>query len=163
VDERRFVITAPSRDVRQIDADLTLTALMDVTIEKTNHSLFSIRLDPDLSVRNAGRMVNAAGAAGEKATFGQASPWMAAFGRRGSGATEGIALFQHPANPWYPAPWFTRDYGFLSPTPMYWPANDVSTKLARGDKLRLRYRVVVFTGEMDAIDLAARFKAYGQM
>jgi hypothetical protein len=160
-DERRFVITAPAKDVRQIDADITLTALAAVTIEKTNHSLFSVRLDQDLSVRHGGRMINASGAAGEKATFGQASPWMAAFATRGS-ATEGLALFQHPSNPWYPAPWFTRDYGFLSPTPMYWPADDVATRLAKGDTLRLRYRVVVFTGDPGTIDLAGRFKAYAQ-
>ncbi|MDD2599917.1 MAG: PmoA family protein [Kiritimatiellae bacterium] len=40
-------------------------------------------------------------------------------GRRGSGAFKGLAILQHPENPWYPSPWFTRDYGLLSPTPMY--------------------------------------------
>jgi hypothetical protein len=159
-DTRRIVVTAPSKAVRQIDVELALTALADVTIEKTNHSLFSVRLDPDLSVRLGGTMVNARGDAGEKATFGQASPWMAAYGRRGAGAVEGLALFQHPASAWFPSPWFTRDYGFLSPTPLYWPANGVATKLAKGQSLRLRYRVVVFSGDPGEIDFAARFAAY---
>ena len=159
-DARRMVISALSKQVRQIDFDVTLTALVDVTILQTNHSLFSVRLDPDLAVRHGGSMVNALGAAGEKATFGQASPWMTAYGRRGSGAPEGLAVFQHPANPWYPAPWFTRDYGFLSPTPMYWPRDGVATRIAKGETFRLRYRVLVFSGDPKEVDLAGRFAAY---
>lgn len=145
-DTRRIVIRAPSKAVRQIDFDVTLEALTDVEIEKTNHSFFSGRMDPDLSVRCGGAMVNAQGGAGEKETFGKASPWMACYGRRGSGVVEGMAIMQHPANPWYPSPWFTRDYGFFSPTPMFWPADGVSTKLVKGGTLRLRYRVLVFAG-----------------
>ncbi|GAF95919.1 unnamed protein product, partial [marine sediment metagenome] len=30
------------------------------------------------------------------------------------GITEGIAILQHPDNRWFPAKWFTRDYGFFS-------------------------------------------------
>ena len=157
------MITAPSKQVRQIDVEVTLTALVDVTILQTNHSLFSVRLDPDIAVRHGGSMVNAQGAAGEKATFGQASPWMAAYGRRGSGTTEGLALFQHPSNPWYPAHWFTRDYGFISPTPMYWPRDGVATRIAKGETLRLRYRVLVFTGDPKELDLVGRFAAYAAM
>lgn len=159
-DTRRIVLSAPSKQVRLIDFDITMTALEDVTIQKTNHSLFSVRLDPDLTVRHGGTMLNASGAAGEKATFGQGSPWMAGYGRRGSGVWEGLALFQHPQNPWYPSPWFTRDYGFLSPTPMYWPADTKATMIAKGQTLRLRYRVVVFTGDPKEVDLAARFAAW---
>ena len=44
-------------------------------------------------------------------------PGQSSAGARG-GVTEGIAIFQHPGNRWYPSKWFTRDYGFFSPTPM---------------------------------------------
>jgi hypothetical protein len=159
-DARRVAISAPTRQLRQIDVEIAMTALVDVTIEKTNHSLFSVRLDPDISVRQGGHLVNAAGAAGEKATFGQGSPWIVGYGRRGSGTTEGLALFQHPGNPWYPSPWFTRDYGFLSPTPMYWPADGQATRLAKGETLRLRYRVLVFSADPKEVDLPGLFAAY---
>jgi hypothetical protein len=76
--------------------------------------------------------VNAEGESGEKATFGKNSPWMDYFGKRGD-FMEGIAILQHPSNPWYPSPWFTRDYGFMSPTPMYWPANDKETVMKKGE------------------------------
>ena len=144
-DTRKFTITSPSATVRLIDAEITMEMLMDVTIKKTNHSLFSVRMAADLSVKNGGTMVNAEGESGEKATFGKNSPWMDYFGKRGD-FVEGIAILQHPSNPWYPSPWFTRDYGFMSPTPMYWPANEVETTVKKGDKLFLRYRVVVHGG-----------------
>ena len=95
---------------------------MDVPIRKTNHSLFSARMAADLSVTNGGTMINAEGLKSEKDTFGKSSPWIDFYGKRGD-TIEGLAIFQHPSNPWYPSPWFTRDYGFMSPTPMYWPAN----------------------------------------
>ena len=158
-DSRKFTITSPSATIRLIDAEITMEMLMDVTIKKTNHSLFSVRMAADLSVKNGGTMVNAEGDSGEKATFGKSSPWMDYFGKRGD-FVEGIAILQHPANPWYPSPWFTRDYGFMSPTPMYWPANDKETLLKKGEKLVLRYKVVVHGGNSSEVKVAELFKQF---
>jgi hypothetical protein len=156
-DDRRITIRAHADGTRVIDFDITLTALEDVTIRKTNHSLFSARMDPDLTPKFGGAMVNAEGMSGEKETFGKPSPWLACFGPRGQdGKSEGLAILQHPENPGYPSPWFTRDYGFLSPTPMFWPADGKSTNLAKGATLRLRYRVVVFSGTPEAAGIAGR-------
>jgi hypothetical protein len=159
-DRRRIVISAPAQNLRQIDVEIVLEALMAVTIEKTNHSLFSVRMDPDLTPALGGTMINAEGGSAEKGTFGQPSPWMACYGRRGSGAVEGLALFQHPSTRWAPSPWFTRDYGFMSPTPMYWPADGKATQLARGEKVTLRYRVLVFAGAPEPGALARRYAEY---
>jgi hypothetical protein len=159
-DTRRIVISAPSPKLRQIDFDITLEALEDVVIEKTNHSLFSARMDPDLTPVFGGTMVNAGGAKGEKDTFGKPSPWLACFGSRGGRTTEGLAILQHPQNPGYPAPWFTRDYGFLSPTPMFWPADGSNTRIAKGGKLRLIYRVLVFSGTPESAGVAQAFTEF---
>jgi len=153
-DSRRFVITAPSPERFLIDVEITLQALMDVHILKTNHSLFSVRVANDLAVTNGGTMINAEGASGEKETWGKRSAWLGFHGSRGNGV-EGIAIIQHPSNPWYPSPWFTRDYGFMSPTPMEWPENDEGTFLKKGTSLLLRYRVVVHSGE-NVTELIAR-------
>ncbi len=161
-DTRRYVLTAPSAETRVIDATVTLEALCDVEIEKTNHSFFSVRADPAFAVQAGGTMVNAEGLKGEKETFGKGSGWMAFYGKHGAGVEEGVALFQHPGNPWYPAPWFTRDYGFLSPTPMYWPQDGKSTRLAKGEKHVLRYRVVVFTGDPARAKLGELYEAYAR-
>jgi len=159
IDRRTITISAPSQTLYQLDFDIEMEMLMDVTIEKTNHSLFSVRVDGDLSVDQGGTMINAEGMTSEKATFGVRSPWMDFYGTRKTGI-EGIAILQHPSNPWYPSPWFTRDYGFLSPTPMYWPENDKETNLRKGEKLKLRYRVLVHAGDTKQAGIAALFDKY---
>lgn len=158
-DKRKITVSAPSKDKFQIDFDVTMEMLMDVVIEKTNHSLFSGRMDLDLAVINGGVMINAEGDTGEKNTFGKGSPWIDCYGKR-SGKTEGMAIMQHPSNDWYPAPWFTRDYGFFSPTPMYWPKNDKNTTLKKGQLIKLRYRVLVHSGNHIEAGIAQEFEKY---
>ncbi|MCG8306822.1 MAG: PmoA family protein [Cytophagales bacterium] len=158
-DLRTIKISAPSEDLYQIDFDITMEMLVDVTVQKTNHSLFSGRMDPDLAVTNGGTMVNAEGETGEKNTFGKRSAWMDYHGKR-MGGIEGMAILQHPTNAWFPAPWFTRDYGFFSPTPMYWPENDKTTDLKKGDTIKLRYRVLVHTGDHKEAKIAELFEKY---
>lgn len=158
-DTRLITVSAPSENVRRIDFDITLVPMEDVRIEKTNHSLFSARMTPALSVAQGGALVNAEGDANEKGTFGKVSPWCDYSGVR-DGKAEGLAILQHPANPWHPAPWFTRDYGFFSPTPMFWPENGTHIDLPKGESLRLRYRVLVHAGDAAAADIAAAYAAY---
>jgi hypothetical protein len=159
LDRRRITVTAASETVWQLDFDIEMEMLMDVVIEKTNHSLFSVRTDPDLSVEQGGTMVNAEGMETEKGTFGVGSPWIDCYGTRKTGI-EGIAVMQHPSNPWFPSPWFTRDYGFISPTPMYWPANEKDTRLKKGEKIALRYRVLVHAGDTKQADVAGKYEIY---
>ena len=158
-DTRKYIITAPSATMTQIDVEITMEMLIDVVIKQTNHSLFSARMAADLSVTNGGTMINAEGAKSEKDTFGKSSPWMDFYGKRGQ-ATEGLAIMQHPSNPWYPSPWFTRDYGFMSPTPMYWPQNGTDTQMKKGTVLVLRYRVLVHAGTNTEADIAGQFEKY---
>jgi hypothetical protein len=158
-DTRRIAISSPSDKLRQIDFDITLEALERVLIGKTNHSLFSARMDPDLTPAFGGKLVNAAGENGQDNNFGKPSPWMAGYGSRGK-TVEGLAILQHPGNPGFPYQWFTRDYGFLSPTPMWWPADGKGMRLAKGDKLVLRYRVLVFTGTPEEAGIAKLFNDY---
>jgi hypothetical protein len=158
-DTRKITITAPSNDIYQIDFDVTLEMLMDVIIEKTNHSLFSGRMDADLAVINGGTMINSNGEKGEKETFGKKAAWIDFYGKRGD-KQEGMAIMQHPSNEWYPAPWFTRDYGFFSPTPMYWPQNDKETVLKKGQTIKLKYRVLVHSGDTSNAKIAEQFEKY---
>jgi hypothetical protein len=144
-DRREIRIEAPSQDLRIIDFAIVLTALTGIRIEKTNHALFAARVEPGLSVKGGGILINAEGAAAEKGTFGVTSPWCDYSGRH-CGSAEGIAIFDSPQNPWFPCKWFTRDYGFFSPTPMEWLGPD-GFILKQGEKLQLRYRVVVHAGD----------------
>lgn len=158
-DTRKYVITAPSPSKYQIDVEIVMDMLMDVRILKTNHSLFSVRMAHDLSVKSGGTMINAEGMKGEKETFGKNSAWMDYYGKRGE-TTEGICIMQHPSNPWYPSPWFTRDYGFMSPTPMYWPENGQDIFLKQGCRLKLLYRVIVHSGSVSDADIKGEFERY---
>lgn len=159
IDRRKITVSAPSPKLYQIDFDVEMEMLTDVTILKTNHSLFSARIDGDLTVKQGGTMINAEGKSGEKATFGERSPWMDCSGERQTG-TEGIAIMQHPSNRWYPSPWFTRDYGFMSPTPMFWPEDGKTTELRKGEKICLRYRVFVHAGDASEAGIAELFEQY---
>jgi hypothetical protein len=158
-DLRRVVITAPSENVRFIDFEISLEPLVDVRILKTNHSLFSARVVPELSVKSGGVLINAEGSTSEKGTWGVASAWCDYSGTR-DGVAEGIAILQHPANRWFPTKWFTRDYGFFSPTPMYWPEDGTHIELGEGRVLRLRYRVVVHVGDAETAGIAEIFEQY---
>ncbi len=158
-DIRTITVRAPSKNLYIIDFDITMEMLLDVTINRTNHSLFSGRMDPDLAVTNGGTMINAEGETGEKGTFGKASPWMDYYGDR-MGTIEGMAILQHPSNKWYPSTWFTRDYGFFSPTPMYWPENEENTILKKGETFKLRYRVIVHSGDSKTAKIAEEFEKY---
>jgi len=137
-----------------------MMSLVDIEILKTNHSLFSARVVPELSVKSGGTLINAEGNTSEKGTFGAASPWCDYSGTRDEVA-EGIAILQNPANRWYPSKWFTRDYGFFSPTPMYWLEGD-KLNLAKGEKLSLEYRVVVHAGDAKTANIAELFNRYKQ-
>lgn len=158
-DKRLITISSPSKDLYQLDFDIEMEMLMDVTILKTNHSLFSARIDPDLTVENGGTMVNSEGQSAQSGTFGSKASWIDCYGSR-KGVIEGIAILQHPDNKWYPSQWFTRDYGFMSPTPMYWPEDNTATTLKKGEIIKLRYRVLLHGGDSNSAKIADKFEQY---
>ncbi len=146
-DERKITIRVVDERTRFLDFDIRWIAVEDITINKTNHSLFSIRAAGDISVWGGGTLINSEGQLGEKATFGKPAAWCGYHGKRKVAAdvVEGIAVFDHPENPWNPSPWFTRDYGFISPTPFNFITKP--WQLPAGESVRLRYRVVLHAGD----------------
>ncbi|MDQ1255433.1 MAG: hypothetical protein QG656_23 [Candidatus Hydrogenedentes bacterium] len=158
-DTRTIEITAPSETMRVIDFAITLEALVDIQIEQTNHSLFSARMTPELSVLSGGTITNAEGKTNPEGTHGVISKWCDYSGAWKDGPAEGLAIFQHPANRWYPCQYFTRDYGFMSPTPMQWLEGG-RFDLPKGEKLPLQYRVVVHSGNVQEAGIADLFNQY---
>ena len=159
-DTRRITITAPSATIRQIDFEITMDMLIDVHFRKTGHSLLSARMASDLTVQNGGTMINAEGYRNEKETFGKKSAWIDYFGKRGN-VIEGLAIMQHPSNPWYPSPFFSRDYGHFSPAVMNWPENGTEIFMKKGEKLSFRYRVLVHSGDQAEAKIAEAFGKFG--
>lgn len=147
-DERRFTLSVIGPRLRTLDVDITWRASVDVTIQENNHALFALRAAHDITPWGGGRLVSSEGREGEAGTFGEPARWCAFFGRRTQARdepVEGIALMDHPGSPWSPCPWFTRDYGFLSPMPFNWLEDP--WQLAAGRSVRIRHRVVMFAGD----------------
>jgi len=162
-DQRKITVTVPNERLRFIDWEIAWQAVENVTIQKTNHSLFSMRAALDITPKGGGILVNAEGDTGEKGTFGKKSAWCDFHGKRenvSGNIIEGIAIFDHPKNPWSPCPWFTRDYGFASPTPTNFM--DKSWELAAGQSVTLRYRVVLHAGNPQEAGLEAAYKTWAK-
>ena len=160
-DHRKFLIKVLDDSRYVLDADITVKALADITVQQTNHGLFGVRSAPDLAPTGGGIMENSDGDRGMEATLGKPARWMALYGKRAKlreETVEGIAVFC-PSKPPHPAfrdcPWFTRDYGNISPTPMNWllARGDSPFRLESGEELKLRYRVVAFGGTPKDADL----------
>ena len=160
VDRREIRIEAPSPQLRILRFKVALVPQTEVRIERTNHSLFAARVAPELTSQAGGVMTNSAGATGEKGTFGVGASWCDVSGAR-FGLREGLAIFDSPRNRWYPSRWFTRDYGFLSPTPFNW-LDDAGLRLARGEALDLEYLVVVHAGDAAEAGIAALFTKWAE-
>jgi hypothetical protein len=160
-DQRKFTVRVPGPALRLIDAEIKFTAVEDVTITKTNHSLFSIRAAVDITPDGGGTLLNSRGQSGEAETFGKPAEWCTYFGaRQGLAAdlVEGIALMQHPQNPFPDCPWFTRDYGFISPTPFNFI--EEPWQLPAGQSIDLKYRVVLYAGTAEAAGLDEIYKTW---
>ncbi|MDO4949675.1 MAG: PmoA family protein [Bacteroidales bacterium] len=158
-DKRTFTISSPDTNTYQIDLDLQLEMLCDVTIEKTIHSLVCARMAEDLSVRCGGVVGNSVGKSGIDECFGEKADWVDYYGFRKTG-TEGIAIMQHPLSDWYPAPWFIRDYGLFSPSIINWPANGKATSYPKGTVLHFRYRILVHGGTTDEAGVGKAYKQF---
>ncbi len=157
-DERRFEISLQMPQRWIMDVEIKWNAVEDVTVTRTNHALFSIRCAPDISTWGGGTLVSSEGNVGEENTYGEPARWCAFYGKRERAKgepVEGIALFDHPENPWEPCPWFTRDYGFMSPMPFQWI--EEPWQLPAGESVNLKYRVVVFAGDPENAELESLY------
>ncbi len=159
-DRRQITIRVPNEKLRFIDWDIEWIAVENITIPNTNHSLFSMRAALDITPKGGGTLVNAQGDTGEKGTFQKKSAWCGFHGKRSAagGGVEGIAIMDDPSNPWGLSPWFTRDYGFASPTPFNF--QEKPWKLEAGKSVKMRYRVVLHAGDPKEVGLDAIHKEW---
>ena len=86
--------------------------------------------------------------------WGMFADWIDDYGPV-DGEDVGIAMFSHPDNYRHPTRWHARTYGLLAANPFgegEFPKDDSQPKqgpktLAKGEKLPLRYRVLLHTGD----------------
>lgn len=143
-DSRTFTITMADKNLWWLDADIVVTAREDVTIQQAKHSFFALRVIPEITPLYGGVLMNSEGGIGAEGTYGKPAHWCGYHGKTSGGGIEGLAILDHPQNPWAPCPWFTRDYGHLSPSPFAFIKQPWT--LAKGKSIRIRYRVALHAG-----------------
>jgi hypothetical protein len=153
VEDRTMVFQSAVPAANIIDVDAVLTARAAVTFEDHQDAVIGIRLHHGFDEKNGGMAMNAEGYRGEAGIRGRASrfvDWRAALGK----TPVGVAILDHPANLNAPARWHIRSFGFFTANPFARQAFDpaaasASKTLSPGEPLRLRYRVVVYSGKFD--------------
>jgi hypothetical protein len=152
-EDRLMTFFAAGSNAHVLDVDVTLTAREAVTFEDHQDAIIGTRLAPAFDEKNGGMPMNAEGYRGEAGVRGRASrflDWRTTIG----GKSVGVAILDHPANLHAPARWHLRSFGFFTANPFarksFDPGAESGAKpMAAGEKLRLRYRVVVYSGEFD--------------
>ena len=152
-DTRKYTIELRSADFYVVDLEYKMTPLTDVTVLRTNHGYFGVRVSPELAPDGGGVLINSNGAQKQAGTEGKTAKWCAYYGKRyfNPAITEGVAVFCPPEKPFKDCPWFTRDYGNISPMPFNY--SDGPWVFPAGVPIEAFYRTVVFAGTTEDVDL----------
>jgi hypothetical protein len=169
-EQRRMVFRGGAN--RVIDFDLQLKAVEKAKFGDTKEGTFAIRLASALEEpgrkslpepRRTGQMVTPDGRKGEKEVWGKRAPWVDYAGEI-EGEKIGVAIFDHSSNPRHPAYWHARGYGLFAVNIFGLhdfendKTKDGSMTLEPGQKLRLRYRVVIHPGDEKTAGIAGLYK-----
>ena len=159
-------------DVFWMDHDITLTAPnVEVKMGDTKEGAFAIRLNDTLKeAGGSGRYINAEGLETAANVWGKTSPWVAIRGVVKEAAGEKdvtVAIYAHPSGLNSPPYWHARDYGLFSANPFgrkgYDPkAPERITTLAKGESLRLRFRMAVYSAKVEKARLDQDFAMFKQ-
>jgi putative membrane-bound dehydrogenase-like protein len=120
-----------------------------------------VRVATDLTEQSGGIVVNSDGVAGAKAVWGGRAAW-ATYSREIGGRIRGVAIFPARSNP-HPTWWHSRDYGAIVANGfgkrVLPPSANGKLVVRTGDRLRLRYDVLIFDVPVAMpIDFAATYR-----
>jgi hypothetical protein len=131
-----------------LDIQIVLQAPVDtpVVFGHSESAFLSVRAasaltSVDALAMGAGQLRNSLGAYGTENVHSRMAKWCACVGVVRS-ETVGFAFLEHPGNLFSPSPWVARPDGVLSPSPFAWR----SYRLEAGERLTLRYRLLVHVG-----------------
>jgi len=169
LNERKRVTFGGDLGVYWMDHDITLTAAMPVTMGDTKEGAFGIRLNDTLKeAGGSGRYINAEGLESSANVWGKTSAWVAIRGtvkEKDELKPVTVAIFAHPTGLNFPPYWHARDYGLFAVNPFarngYDPAAPKRmTQLAAGQSVHLRYRLAVYTGQVQKARLDADYAQF---
>jgi hypothetical protein len=158
-EERRVRIYGLAGGEQIIDLALTFSPQVEsVTFGKTNFGVLAVRFAAPLEViRGNGRIQNSHGHINEAALHLQRAQWCDYAGPLLGDQINGLAIFDHPQNVHFPAPWHVRDDGWLCIAPFYQGAVTVM----QGEQLTLRYRIYLHEGD-ELERLVARYQEFAE-
>ena len=166
VDRRKMTFYSKPAGCRMLDIDIELEAREPVTFEDVQDGVLGFRLALAFDDHYGGRVVNAEVAVNEEGIRGRRSAWLDWTAEldpkeyqtspHGHGEKIGIAVFDHPSNLNYPSRWQVKDFGDFSVNPFAGQifqkfdktAQKAAYAMKRGDKLRLRYRILIHPAEL---------------
>ncbi|MAF64790.1 MAG: hypothetical protein CMJ84_03910 [Planctomycetes bacterium] len=166
--ERRTMRFASGPAGRTIDFDIELGSdEHDLLFGDTKEGTFAIRLAPGLRIEGelaTGESVNSAGDE-NGACWGKRASWVAYRGEVSEHACT-VAIFDHPDNVNHPTWWHARKYGLFAANPFgvhdfeKLPPGTGDRRVARGERIAFRYRVLVATGKAQPEALAGASLRY---
>jgi len=163
--------------LRVLDVDIDLTAVEKVKFGDTKEGSFAIRVASGLEVPGknvpaspprTGKMIDSEGRESEADVWGKRASWVDVYGEV-EGQRVGIAIMDHPANLHYPTFWHCRAYGLCAANIFGAhdftadKTRDASVTLEPGQKMRLRYRVVIHPEDPKTAGIAELYKAFAAM
>lgn len=150
-----------------IDFDTVLTATDGpVTFGDTKEGSFGVRVAASMKVdqKLGGRIVNSEEMT-DKDAWGKRAAWVDYHGPV-KDKTVGIAILNHPTSFRFPTYWHVRTYGLFAANPFgikdFGGPESGEHKLAAGDSLVLRYRVLIHKGDEEEGKVAEAFEAYAK-
>lgn len=166
LDENRNITLHNLPNGRLFILDIELTAsVCPLTFGDTKEGSMGVRVNDEIITKNGGHFYNADGKVDEKEIWGHPSVWCDYVGQIG-GKTAGIAVFDDPSNK-PTASWHARGYGLMAANPFgrdgSFPSQKGKTdlvKMAKGDKLKLRYGVFVHAGDTKEAKVPDAFEVF---
>jgi hypothetical protein len=173
-DERRLTFST-SADARIIDYDIDLRATEgDVTFGDNKDGVFGLRVPTSMDVdapkgapakATPGHIITSEGLS-DAAAWGKPASWVDFNGKVGADDL-GIAILNHPSSFRYPTTWHVRTYGLFCANCFGLQDFDKTAasgehKLAKGDTLKFRYRVIFHKGDEKAAKISEVFSEYAK-
>lgn len=162
-DRRRFRIVFFGEYRYGIYADIDWYAVKTVQVSANKNCLFGVQPCAALSPAGGGQMMNSQGETDPPKMWGQKANWMTCWGQisgRPQAPFEGVALLNHPTNPWGISPWNVSWSGYMSPTSF--PFLSKPWTFRAGQALRFRYLAVAYAGTPSGGTIDEIYRSYIQ-
>jgi type 1 glutamine amidotransferase len=173
--ERRTIeVSAPGPDgAYSMDWTCDFRAAREVVLDRTpipgetggqgwgGYAGLSLRLTGDMTDRQAGTIDGPVAESDMREERYRGRHMALEYSGLVNGAPAGIAIFDHPGNPRSPTPWYvilSSEMSFFSPALLCFEP----MTLRPGERLTLRYRVVVHPGRWDAGRLDAEYRVFAR-